>query len=257
MGPPPTVAYAPAVPELRERWRTSFIEATTYDWAVEHERVAAVLGRLIWGTDTAAFYHDIAQFSELPPGTSVLDIPCGGGVVFRGLRPERALDYEAADLSAVMLRRARAEADRRGIHWIEFVEADVEALPFDDRSFELCITYTGLHCFPNPAGAIAEITRVLKPGGELRGTSVIKRTGPRQDAFVLLMRAGGLFGPGQTLAELQTWLADAGLVKVSTSRSGALAYFSAADAVAAVAERPAPRAIPQDEPTTSGGSSSD
>jgi SAM-dependent methyltransferase len=215
------------MPDLRERWRTSFIETTTYDWAVEHERVAGVLGRLIWGTDTAAFYGDIGRLSELPAGTRVLDIPCGGGVAFRGLRPERELDYVAADLSPVMLRRARAEADRRGIDWIELLEADVEALPFDDRSFELCITYTGLHCFSNPAAAIAEMARVLKPGGELRGTSVIKRTGPRQDAFVHLMRAGGVFGPGQTLAELETSLADAGLVKVSTSRNGALAYFTA------------------------------
>jgi ubiquinone/menaquinone biosynthesis C-methylase UbiE len=167
------------VPDLRERWRTSFIEATTYDWAVEHEHVAGVLGRLIWGTDTAAFYRDIARLSELPVDTSVLDIPCGGGVAFRGLRPEHELDYVAADLSPVMLRRARAEAERRGIHWIEFVEADVEALPFSDRSFDLCITYTGLHCFPDPRAAIAGMARVLRPGGELRGTSVIKRAGPR------------------------------------------------------------------------------
>jgi SAM-dependent methyltransferase len=215
------------MPDLRERWRTSLIEATIYDWAVEHEHVAGVLGRLIWGTDTAAFYREIAQLSELPAGISVLDIPCGGGVAFRGLRPEQELRYVAADLSPVMLRRARAEAQRRGIHWIEFVEADVEALPFDDGSFDLVVTYTGLHCFPDPPAAIAEVARVLRPGGELRGTSVIKRTGPRQDAFVRLMQLGGVFGPGQSLAELQTSLADAGLVKVSISRNGALAYFSA------------------------------
>jgi SAM-dependent methyltransferase len=221
------VAYAARMPDLRERWRTSFIEATTYDWAVEHEHVAGVLGRLIWGTNTSAFYRDIARLGELPSGTRVLDIPCGGGVAFRGLRAEQELHYVAADLSPVMLRRARAEADRRGIHWIEFVETDVEALPFDDRSFELGITYTGLHCFPDPSTAIMEIARVLRPGGELRGTSVIKQVGLRHDAFVRLMQIGGVFGPGRTLAELETSLADAGLVKVSTSRNGALAYFSA------------------------------
>src|SRR2546421_2822505 len=215
------------VPDLRERWRTSLIEATTYDWAVEHEHIAGVLGRLIWGTDTAAFYHDIARLGELPAGAKVLDIPCGGGVAFRGLRPEQELDYVAADLSPVMLQRARAEADRRGIHRIEFVEADVEALPFEDRSFELVVTYTGLHCFPDPPAAITEMARVLKPGGELRGTSVIKRAGLRQDAFVRLMQAGGVFGPGQTLADLEASLADAGLVKAKVSRNGALAYFSA------------------------------
>jgi SAM-dependent methyltransferase len=215
------------VPDLRERWRTSFIEATTYDWAVEHERVAGVLGRLIWGTDTGAFYDDIARLADLPAGSSVLDIPCGGGVAFRGLRPEQELHYVAADLSPVMLTRARAEASRRGIHWIEFAEADVEALPFEDRSFDLVVTYTGLHCFPDPSAAIAEMARVLREGGELRGTSVIRRTGMRQDAFVRLMQAGGVFGPGQTLGELETSLADAGLVKERAARSGALAHFSA------------------------------
>jgi SAM-dependent methyltransferase len=69
-------------------------------------------------------------------------------------------------------------ADRHGIDWIEFVEAGVEALPFKDRSFDLVATYTGLHCFPDPAAAIGEMARVLRPGGELRGTSVIRRAGP-------------------------------------------------------------------------------
>jgi SAM-dependent methyltransferase len=215
------------VPDLRERWRTSSIEATAYDWAVEHERVAAVLGRLIWGTDTSAFYRDITRLSELPAATRVLDIPCGGGVAFRGLHPEQELDYVAADLSPVMLRRARAEADRLGIHWIEFVEADVEALPIEDRSFELCITYTGLHCFPDPPAAVREMARVLKPGGELRGTSVVKRAGIRQDAFVRLMQIGGVFGPGLTLRELESSLVDAGLGDVRSERDGGLAYFSA------------------------------
>jgi ubiquinone/menaquinone biosynthesis C-methylase UbiE len=178
------------VPDIRERWRTSLIEATTYDWAVEHEQIAGVFGRLMWDTDTSRFYRDIARLSDLSAGSRVLDIPCGGGVAFRGLRPEQALEYVAADLNPVMLRRARAEAERRGIDWIEFVEADVETLPFEDRSFDLVVTYTGLHCFPDPPAAIGEMARVLRPGDEPRGTSVIKQAGPCQDTFVRLMRAG-------------------------------------------------------------------
>jgi SAM-dependent methyltransferase len=215
------------MPDLRERWRTSFIEATTYDWAVEHERVAGVLGRLVWGTDTSAFYRDIARLSELPTGTRVLDIPCGGGVAFRGLRADQELDYVGADLSPVMLGRARAEAERRHLDWIEFTEADVEALPFEDGSFDLCVTYTGLHCFPDPAAAIAEMSRVLRPGGELRGTTVVKHAGVRQDAFVRLMQVGGVFGPSGSLAELESWLAAAGMLDASTRRDGALVYFFA------------------------------
>jgi SAM-dependent methyltransferase len=213
--------------DLRERWRTSFIEATTYDWAVEHEHVAGVLGRLIWGTDTAAFYRDIARLGELPFGTTVLDVPCGGGVAFRGLRPEQDLHYVAADLSPVMLRRARAEADRRGLHWIEFTEADVEALPFADGFFDLCVTYAGLHCFPDPPAATREMARAIKPGGELRGTTVLKSTGIRQDAFVLLMQVGGVFGPGLTLEELETALSAPGLTDARVRRRGGIGYFSA------------------------------
>jgi ubiquinone/menaquinone biosynthesis C-methylase UbiE len=96
-----------------------------------------------------------------------------------------------------MLRRARSEADRRGLHWIQFTEADVESLPFEDRSFGLVVSYTGLHCFPDPPAAIVEMARVLRPGGELRGTSVIKQAGLRQDAFVRVMQIGGVFGPGR------------------------------------------------------------
>jgi ubiquinone/menaquinone biosynthesis C-methylase UbiE len=107
-----------------------------------------VLGRLIWGTDTFAFYRDIARLSELPAGTSVLDITCGGGVAFRGLRPDQQLRYVAADLSPLMLRRARAEAKRRHLHWIELVEADVEALPFEQRSFDLVVPIRAFTAFP-------------------------------------------------------------------------------------------------------------
>jgi hypothetical protein len=113
------------VPDLRGRWRTSFVEATSYDWAVETEHVAGVLGRVIWGTDASAFYRDIARLSDLPAGTRVLGIPVRRPRRLPRLRPEQ-LDYVAADLSSVMLRRACAEADRRGIDWIEFVKADVE-----------------------------------------------------------------------------------------------------------------------------------
>jgi hypothetical protein len=49
--------------------------------------VADVLGRLIWGTDTGAFYREIARLLELPTGTKVLDIPCGSGVALRRPRP--------------------------------------------------------------------------------------------------------------------------------------------------------------------------
>ena len=49
---------------------------------------------------------DIARLAEAPDGTVILDVPCGGGVAFRGLRPGQRVRYVAADLSPVMLGRA-------------------------------------------------------------------------------------------------------------------------------------------------------
>lgn len=216
-----------AVFDVRERWRSGWLEATVYDSVVERERLAGVLGRLIWGTDTSAFYREIARLGEAPDGTVILDVPCGGGVAFRGLRPGQRVRYVAADLSPVMLGRARAEARRRGLDHIEFIEADVEALPFEDASFDLCVSYTGLHCFPDPPAAIAEIARVLRRGGTLRGSMVLRRAGLRQEAFVRLYQVAGVFGPSGTPDELASWLADAGMLDVSTRSDGALAYFSA------------------------------
>jgi SAM-dependent methyltransferase len=113
-----------------------------YDSVVEHERLAGVLGRLIWGTDTSAFYREIARLAEEPDGTVILDVPCGGGVAFRGLRPRQRVRHVAGDPSPVMLRRARAEAKRRELDQIEFtqptsllrlakqVAAEVDGAPF-------------------------------------------------------------------------------------------------------------------------------
>ncbi|MDQ2759496.1 MAG: class I SAM-dependent methyltransferase [Actinomycetota bacterium] len=218
------------MPDLRERWRSrwfQWLHAAVYDSVVEDERLARVLGRLLWGVDADMLYRDIARLAGEPDGSAILDIPCGGGIALRGLRPDQRLRYVASDLSPVMLRRARAEAGRRGLDWIELVEADVEALPFADGTFDLCVSYTGLHCFPDPAAALREIGRVLRSGGELRGSCVARGSGVRQDALVHLGQMAGVFGPCATLAELESWLAGAGLVAIDTARDGALAYFSA------------------------------
>jgi SAM-dependent methyltransferase len=85
----------------------------------------------------------------------------------------------------------------------------------------------GLHCFSDPAAAISEIARVLRPAGVLRGSMVVRRAGLRQDAFVRLYQLAGMFGPGGTARELASWIADAGMLDVSVWTAGALAYFSA------------------------------
>jgi SAM-dependent methyltransferase len=218
------------VPDVRDVWRSRWFDrfgAGVYDFVVERERLARPLGRLVWGTDARMLYDAMGVIGEMPDGSAILDLPCGGGVAFRALRPDQKVRYVAADLSAGMLRRARREAERRGLRQIEFLEADVESLPFDDGSFDLCVCFNSLHCFPNPQAAIAELARCLRRDGRFVGDAAVRGAGRRYDRLYELYRRRGVFGPGGTVDDLGRWFDAAGLREVSIERSGAVAHVRA------------------------------
>ena len=213
--------------ELRERWLTGRLPAVGYDVGVQNRAIARVAGRVLWGYDVARLWESIGLLRGVRDGTAVLDVPCGGGLAFRALPPGGRVRYVAADLSPVMLGRARGKARRLGLDQVALVQADAGALPFPDASFDLCLSYNGLHCLPAPRAAVAEIARVLRPGGTLRGTTVVRGAGRRQDAAVAFAQRYGAFGPGGRPSDLVGWLADAGLADIRIERSGAVAHFTA------------------------------
>src|SRR6202035_3465954 len=209
--------------DVTEKWRSERVTAAIYDAGVKHDSVARVGAWAMWGADLRRMFADIARLADVPVGASVLDIPCGGVLASRGLRTGQAVRYVAADISPYMLQRASREAGRRGVQdAIKFVEADVTALQFADASFDLCVTYNGLHCLPDPRTALGELTRVLRPGGTLRGTSCVTGQGPRQDALIALTRRAGVFGNTPRSGEIEKWLTEFGLDVETLERSGAI-----------------------------------
>ena len=214
--------------DVTEKWRSDGVMAAMYQAGVRHDRVATVGAWAMWGADMRRMFADIERLADTPAGASILDIPCGGGFAFRGLRPGQAVQYVAADISAYMLGQARAEAGRRGVQdAIDFVQADVTALQFPDASFDLCVTYNGLHCLPDPRAALGELSRVLRPGGTLRGTSCVRGRGPRKDAIIALSRRAGVFGNTPRTGEIEKWLTEFGLDVVTLERSVAIEFFEA------------------------------
>jgi ubiquinone/menaquinone biosynthesis C-methylase UbiE len=214
--------------DVTERWRTERVMAAMYDAGVKHDRVAMVGAWAMWGADMRRMFSDVARLADAPAGTSILDIPCGGGFALRVLRPGQPVRYVAADISPHMLQRAGEVARPiRAQDAIEFVEADVTALQFDDASFDLCVTYNGLHCLPDPRAALAELTRVLKPGGTLRGTSCVTGRGMRQDALIAMLRRAGVFGNAPRAGGIETWLRELGFDVVTVEHSGAVEFFEA------------------------------
>ncbi|MDQ2631494.1 MAG: class I SAM-dependent methyltransferase [Actinomycetota bacterium] len=192
---------------------------------MERPYLSRVLGRVFWGGDTKAYYESMAAIGETADGDTIVDCPCGAGPAFRALEPGRGVRYAAADLSPAMLRRARARAARRGLDGIEFIESKAEELPLEDASADLFLSFWGLHCFPDPAAAVAEIGRVLKPGGRLVGASFVR--GPSLRQRLTLRPHRGDFGPMGTEADLLGWLAAANLELTEKSRSGLYMFFEA------------------------------
>ncbi|GGN79402.1 ubiquinone/menaquinone biosynthesis methyltransferase [Streptomyces albiflavescens] len=75
-------------------------------------------------------------------------------------------DVTGVDLSSAMLDRARTRADEVGLK-VPLVEAPATRLPFPDASFDTVVCALALCCIPDDRTAVAEMHRVLKPGGTL------------------------------------------------------------------------------------------
>ncbi len=200
--------------------------ATVYDWSVEHPRAGGLVWRFGIQSDLRRLYAATDEIGRQPAGARVLDVPCGGGVALRGLRPGQGVDSVAAALAPTLLGRPRDAARRRGVaDQVAPRVADVGALPFADDEFDLVVSFTGLHCFPDPARAVVEMTRVLRPGGVITGSAILNDTGLRHEPLRRGGRLAGLMGPGCTGPELVHWLGARGVPDVVVERSGAMGYF--------------------------------
>ncbi|HEV2777773.1 MAG TPA: class I SAM-dependent methyltransferase [Actinophytocola sp.] len=219
------------MPDVRAMWRNRAFEAVfgaAYNFGIEHDWLAKPFGRAIFGTDAGLIYDAMAAVGAMPDGSAILDVPCGGGVAMRALRATQRVRYVAADISPTQLDRARRRAAERGLDTVELVEADVERMPFPDGEFDLCLCFNGLHCLPDPAAAVREMARCLRPGGRLVGDVAVRGERRRADAWIAAARSAGIFGPSGTLTDVRAWLTAAGLEIRSLSTSGAVVHFTAA-----------------------------
>lgn len=207
-------------------WNEDPLWAPVYDWTVEHPHVGGVVWRVGMQSDLSKLYAAASEIGRLRAGARVLDVPCGGGVALRGLNQRQGVDYVAVDISQTMLDRTMVAARGRGLSdQVTPRIADVAELPFADGSFDLVVTFTGLHCFPDPARAIIEMARVLKPGGVLTGSAVFNDTGLRFEPLRRVGRLTGLMGPGCTGSDVENWLTANGVADVALEISGAMGYF--------------------------------
>jgi SAM-dependent methyltransferase len=129
----------------RQTWGTG-----DYDAMMRQERLYGVGERLV-------------DRMKLGPGQHVLDLACGTGNA--AIPAARAgAQVTGVDLAPRMLETARRRSDQAGVE-VEWIEADIEDLPFEPESFDVVLSTFGCMFAPRHEVVADEISRVLRPGG--------------------------------------------------------------------------------------------
>jgi ubiquinone/menaquinone biosynthesis C-methylase UbiE len=117
-----------------------------------------------WSRYITASVEQTLKRVRLLPNERVLDVGCGTGVLL-GRILDRNPDSQVTgvDLSPAMVTQAR----RRLPQGVPLAVADAEALPFPAHRFDIVVSVSSFHFWPAPRLALAELRRVLRPGGRL------------------------------------------------------------------------------------------
>ncbi len=109
--------------------------------------------------------EELCEALDVRSGQKVLDVAAGNGNVTLAAA-RRWCDVTSTDYVPALLARGKLRADADGMN-ITFQEADAEALPFADGSFDVVVSSFGVMFTPNQDRAAAELARVCKRGGKI------------------------------------------------------------------------------------------
>jgi ubiquinone/menaquinone biosynthesis C-methylase UbiE len=109
--------------------------------------------------------EELCEALDLRAGQRVLDVAAGNGNATLAAA-RRWCNVVSTDYVGALLERGRLRANADGLS-VEFREADAEALPFDDASFDAVLSTYGVMFTPNQDRAAAELIRVCKHGGKI------------------------------------------------------------------------------------------
>jgi ubiquinone/menaquinone biosynthesis C-methylase UbiE len=163
--------------------------------------------------------------ASVQPGSRVLDVAAGTGdqTLMAARRVEPTGNVLATDDSASMLKVAAEAARNEGLTNVETRIMNAENLALDADSFDAVICRNALMLFPNPAKALAEMRRVVKPGSKVAVMvfSAAERNPHHGIPFAIIRRLGNIPPP----APGEPWmyaLGDPGVLEDVYSRAGFL-----------------------------------
>ncbi|MBI4022825.1 methyltransferase domain-containing protein [Candidatus Berkelbacteria bacterium] len=127
---------------------------------------------------------------ELQPGQTVLDVGCNAGARLEQLRREFQTVGTGIDLSP-----ASIAAGQRRFPALSLQTGDAEALPFPDATFDAAISFETFEHVPDPARVLAEMARIVRPGGRLLVYAISRRNALTWHWWLMKL-SGGRLGCG-------------------------------------------------------------
>jgi len=113
--------------------------------------------------DMAEFRRLAGRIAErLPAGSAILEVAPGPGFLAVELA-KRGFAVTGVDISRTFVARARGNADRANVR-VRFEQGDAARMPLPDQSFDFLVCRAAFKNFADPAGALKEMHRVLRPG---------------------------------------------------------------------------------------------
>jgi ubiquinone/menaquinone biosynthesis C-methylase UbiE len=106
----------------------------------------------------------LVDLAPAEPDSRWLEAACGPGIVARRLAA-RVGEVCGVDLTPSMVEKANAEAARDGVENVRFEVGDATALSFGEAEFDGAVTRFSFHHIPAPGRVLAEMARVVRPGG--------------------------------------------------------------------------------------------
>ena len=200
-----------------------------YGW----DAAAGIYGNA-WSKQIKPAHDELLNMASLKPNIRVLEVACGTGLVTaraaKMVQPGGAV--LATDISGEMIETTRRQMDSCGLENIEVRRVDGEKLDIEDDVFDAAFCALGLMYMPEPANGLAEMRRVVKPGGKVAATVWGERRHcawsgifPIVDAEVHSEVCPLFFSLGAHDALINT-MTNAGLKQVEQSRLSVLLSFT-------------------------------